>query len=415
MNFDLPFSTVGFAPIPGAIKERYEDFQVEEVPAYEPCGNGDHVYFTVEKKGLSTARAIRDIARKIGVNPRDIGAAGMNDARGITRQTLSVEHADPERIAGLEIPRIRILRVSRHGNKLRIGHLRGNKFVIKLRDADPRRIGDVLRLLEIFTERGAPNYFGSQRFGIRGDTWRVGQALLKDDFKEAVHIIAGRPGPEDIGQTLRARELFEAGRYSESARAWPRGFEEGSILCSAMERFRGDFKRAAFSLNRKVLGIYVSACQSRLFNMILAERIDHIDELEEGDLAWKHDSGAVFPVETLSAEMPRAKRFEISATGPLFGPKMKSPNGRPRDLELEALRRSEMTLESFSKTGPLKCPGGRRALRFKPVDPIASSLEDEVGAYIELRFTLQPGCYATSIIREICKDKLIEMDGVKAM
>ena len=57
----------------------------------------------------------------------------MKDARAVTRQWMSIEHVDPARVQALEISRLRVLSVTRHHNKLRLGHLKGNRFVIRVR------------------------------------------------------------------------------------------------------------------------------------------------------------------------------------------------------------------------------------------------------------------------------------------
>lgn len=409
MEHKWPYETADVDPVPGAIKERYEDFTVEEIPAYEPCGTGDHVYFLMEKQGLSTPRAIRDVARELGVRPGNMGIAGIKDARGVTRQWVSVEHVEPSKLQTLNIPRIQILNVCRHRNKLKMGHLKGNRFTVKLRHTDTGRIDDVRALLERLYLFGIPNYFGLQRFGNRGDTWRIGASLLAGDFDDATGWIAGRPGPDDEGEVLRARELFQAGEYGAAARAWPNGFHECVLICRNMEKFGGDHRKSVLQLDRKSLGFYVSAYQSWLFNKVLASRIDRLGMMEDGDLAWKHDSGAVFLVEDAAVEQPRADRFEISPTGPLFGLKMKIPGGDVGDAEMGVLSEAGVALESFPKTGPLRCPGGRRALRFRGEGMRVDVGDDEHGAYLEVGFSLPPGCYATSLFGEICKDRLISL------
>ncbi|MCP4680141.1 MAG: tRNA pseudouridine(13) synthase TruD [Deltaproteobacteria bacterium] len=412
MEQQLPYATEDIPAVPGTIKARYEDFKVDEIPAYEPRGSGDHVYFRIEKSGLSTPRAVRDIARALGVRPGSIGVAGMKDARGVTTQMLSVEHVDPSSVQALHIPRINVLEVGRHRNKLKMGHLRGNRFTIKMRDTEPERLVDVLSILDVLASRGVPNYFGSQRFGSRGDTWKIGRALLMGNFDVAAEVIAGRAGPDDTGDVLRARELFDAGQFAESARVWPRGYGECASLCRAMDRFGLDKKRAVLSLDRRTLKLYVSACQSWLFNTILAKRIDGFDVVENGDVAWKHDSGAVFLVESESDDLPRAMNFEISPTGPLYGPKMKQTQGRILKLEQGVLEKAGLTMEHFSQSGPLKCPGGRRSFRFRPEGSAAQTGEDEHGQYVEIEFVLPSGCYATAVLCEICKERLIQVERI---
>ena len=129
----LPFLTNEFPALQCAIKTCDEDFIVEELPLYEPSGQGTHVYALIEKKGISTPDALAQIARVLGIPRWQIGFAGQKDARAVTRQWISVEHIKPEQLLELDIPKIKVLSVDRHGNKLKLGHLSGNRFVIRLR------------------------------------------------------------------------------------------------------------------------------------------------------------------------------------------------------------------------------------------------------------------------------------------
>lgn len=402
----LPFLTRDIPPVPGEIKRSYEDFVVEEAPLYEPAGHGDHVFFRIEKVGLSTHRAVGDIARALGVRPGDVGVAGLKDAHAVTRQTLSVEHVDPERILALELPRIRVLSAERHTRKLRRGHLRANRFTIRLRETDLSRLDDVRRVLGVLARRGVPNYYGPQRFGTRGDTGEVGRALIQGEAERAVALIAGSPGPEDTGDVLRARELFDAGDYHAAAEAWPRGYRHVANLSRAMAREKGDAARALRALDKGLRRFFVQAYQSWLFNQVLARRIDALDDVMEGDLAMKHDTGGVFEVEDVAVERERARDFEISATGPLFGARMRRPGGEPDRIEQAVLTEAGMRLEDFPERGPYRVDGARRALRFPVEEASVEPGRDEAGEFLEFRFTLPPGSYATALLREIRKGDL---------
>lgn len=404
----LPFLTADFPPIGAAIKRRYEDFVVEEIPAYQPCGEGDHCFFTIEKTGLATMRAVHDIAQRLGRPTRDLGLAGLKDARAVTTQMLSIEHVDPKRIEQLDIPRIRVVSVSRHGNKLRVGHLRGNRFRIKLREVDIARLSEIRAMCDILASRGVPNYFGQQRFGNRGDSWQIGRAILGGDLKTAMDLMLGRPGSLDTGEVLAARRLYEASDYAGAAKAWPWGSRDNARACRAMAKSKGDHRRAYYAVDNRLKKLFVNAYQSHLFNRVLAQRINEIDQVCAGDLAYKHDSGAVFLVKDETAEAPRAVAFEISPTGPIFGRKMTRAEGKPGRIEQSVIDAEQVDINAFGTVKGMKLHGARRPLRFCPEALEVDSGKDEHGEYIELSFSLPPGCYATMILRETCKQLLEE-------
>ena len=400
---ELPFLTRDIPPVPGVVKERRDDFRVEEVGLYEPAGKGTHVYFIIEKTGLATMEAVRQIARALGVGPRDIGLAGLKDARAVTRQTLSLEHIDPDRIVRLDVPGIRVLAVSRHGNKLRIGHLKGNRFIVRLRRTDPDRLGDVRTVLDVLARRGLPNNFGPQRFGTRGDTWQIGRAMLREDWDECVDVMLGRPGPSDTGDILRARELYEAGDYEAAGKAWPWSFNAERRVCRTLAKTNGSRSRAFKVVDKQLKRFYVSAYQSGLFNRVVAARIDALDELWQGDLAYRHPQGAVFAIDDPAVEQSRCDAQEISPSGPLFGYRMTQPTGRPGRIEADILAADGFVLEDFRRPGVHRIKGARRPLRVPIPDVAADAGTDAHGPFIELRFFLPAGSYALTVVREICK------------
>ncbi len=403
-----PYLTAEMPAVPARFKQRGEDFVVEEVPLYHPCGEGDHTYVTIEKEGLTTRRAVLDIARALGVPPSSIGVAGQKDARGIARQLLSVERVEPSRIRSLALPGIRILDVARHRTKLRVGWLRGNRFAVRLREVPTTCVGEVRAVLDLLARRGVPNYFGAQRFGMRGDTWEVGRSLLAGDFASAEASIVGRPLEGDPVPVRRARELAAARRYREAAAAWPREYADCARLCRALEAADGDPRRAIFRLDRSALSLYVSAYQAWLFNRVLARRVPGIDRLLPGDIAVCHRSGLCSLVLDTASEEPRAGRFEISPTGPMVGFAMSKPEGEAGVVEATILADAGCSPDALPRSGPLACVGGRRPLRFRAEELGAECGTDAFGPYLELRFALPPGSYATALLREICKGELRE-------
>jgi tRNA pseudouridine13 synthase len=407
VNTELPYLTDDAKPLGGRIKAKPEDFFVEEFPLYPASGEGTHVYLTIEKTGLSTMRAVREIAKALGIPHRHVGYAGLKDADAVTRQTISIEHIDPERVRALAIPRIRVIAVTRHTNKLKLGHLRGNRFVIRVREAVPDRLVDVRAVLDRLVREGVPNYFGAQRFGLRGDTWMVGRAMILDDLEQAVDLLLGRPNEADYGEVRKARELYDDGRYEEAARTWPYPFRDERRACQMMATTGGKHRRAFVGFDKSLKRLYISAFQSYLFNQVVAARIGGLGRLMTGDLAYRHGNGAVFTVEDAALEQPRADAFEISPSGPLFGYRMTEPTGEPAAIEAAILSREGIRSENFRAPGAHKVKGQRRPLRFQPTDASVATGCDERGAYYEFRFFLPPGCYATMVLREICKTETL--------
>lgn len=399
----LPYLTASISGMGGRIKARPEDFRVDEIPLYEPSGSGTHVYFRIRKKSIPTMQAVHEIARALGRPARDIGYAGLKDADAVTTQTLSLEHVEPERIEQLDLPRVAVIAISRHTNKLKLGHLKGNRFTIRVREADTSRVDDVHAIMDTLTRRGVPNYFGEQRFGMRGDTWQIGRALLRGDFDEAAAVMLGRPAPGDYGEVRQARERFDQGDYAAAAEAWPHPFHNERRMCRTLAKPDATARKAFGAADKSLRRLLFSAYQSHLFNQVVARRLETIDRLLPGDLAWRHPQGAVFRVEDLDREQPRCDAFEISPTGPLFGYRMSEPGGAPGAMEAALLEGERMTLDDWREAGRHKIKGGRRPLRFQPQEVAIEAGEDDAGPFIELRFFLESGCYATTVLREICK------------
>jgi len=397
----LPRLLRDFQPAAGVIKADYEDFVVEEIPLYPADGQGSHTYFLLEKVGLSTAQATHDIARALNVRRHEIGFAGQKDARAVTRQWMSVEHIDPAIVKALVLPRLTVLDATRHHNKLRLGHLKGNRFVIKIRQTEPDRLPELQVALDELVRRGVPNYFGPQRFGYRGDTWQIGRALLRGDLDEALNHMLGCPTAADVGDIRRARERFDCGDYATAARAWPRMFHTERRVLQALAHSQGNRRRGLGAVERTTRYFYASAYQSLLFNRVVAARLEYgLDHLLPGDLAWLHTSGAVFRVDDAAHEQPRADCFEVSPSGPLFGYRMTEPTGRPADIEAAVLAVEELSPHLF-RGGPLRIKGSRRPLRFPVHDAVIRLGADQRGAYLDLRFLLLRGCYATVLLREL--------------
>ena len=394
-----PYLTADIPGCGGAFKESDADFVVREIPLYEPCGSGEHVYARIEKQGLTTLEAIRRLAQALKVPERDIGYAGMKDARGITEQTLSIPGVDPELVAALAIPGLKVLAAIRHGNKLRLGHLAGNSFAITIRGiaGDCRQqIGEILAIL---SARGVPNYFGQQRYGSLGNSADIGLRLLGDDPAGAIVALFGNPDEIDDERWRSGSRAFHAGDLPGALELLPPHCRTEREVVRTLLRKPGNWAGAVKSIHPRLINLYLSAAQSALFDRVVAARIGSLDRVTAGDVAWKHDNGACFLVTDELEAAERAAAFTISATGPMFGRKMLAPAGAQAELEQAVLAAAGLERNLFDQTGRTSLSGERRPLRV----PVHNAGFELAGDRLTLAFALPKGSYATTLLREIMK------------
>jgi len=336
-----PFLTGDLPGIGGEIRTVPEDFQVEERPLYLPCGEGEHLYLTITKRGFSTPDLVRRLASTLGVKAQAIGVAGLKDARAVTTQMVSLQGVRPEQISRFSLDEtvLKVQILGRHRNRLRTGHHAGNRFRLIIRNVADHAADTVPAVLQQLRTRGVPNYFGPQRQGKDGENYRIGALLLHD---------------------ARRRE-----KMSRATRIW-----------------------------------YLNSYQSFLFNRILARRIDHLDRVFVGDWAMKSDNGACFLVEDDEKEQSRADRFEISPTGILFGSRVSWASGDPGRIEESVIAEAGATKEGLvAAAKACGFRGERRALRA----PLAEHEWSLNGSSLVLSFSLPPGAYATNVLRELMK------------
>ena len=397
----LPYLTSDFAGIGGSIKNRVEDFFVQEIPLYEPSGEGEHWYIEVQKVGITTFEAMHRLAKALHVREKDIGYAGLKDARAVTRQMFSVANVTEDAITAAFLPDMVVQMATRHRNKLRPGHLAGNRFAIKVRDVQPTDVVRLRPVLNRIEKLGLPNYFGEQRFGRRGDNHILGAALIAEDHTAVLHHLLGNDGKDE------ARRAFDAGDFETAIKGYPRDHGMERQVLSRLVK-TGNPAAAVGSVDEKIRRLWVSALQSKLFNDVVARRLDSLNQLMDGDLAYIHQNGACFRVDSAAIEQPRADRFEISPSGPMIGGRMDSPTGEPLTIETAALAESQLTADQINANHRGWLRGARRPLRVQPTNITLEAGVDDHGAFITVAFTLPAGSYATVLMRELMKSDSLE-------
>jgi tRNA pseudouridine13 synthase len=345
---EWPYSSEGLAGIGGRLRSQPKDFLVEEVPLYLPADEGQHLYVNLTKEELTTKEVQRKLEELFGLKRDDVGLAGLKDKFARTTQTFSLDIGyRPEGFAeeaaakiADELP-VAVNWARFHKNKLKIGHLLGNRFVVTVTDLDcsvDEAMQRAAAIQEVIDTRGLPNYFGPQRFGPNGS-----------NVKQGFELLSGQRRQRD---------------------RWLRKF-------------------------------LISSVQSYVCNRYLAARVAAglFDQVVLGDVAKKHDTGGIFLVEDVDVEQPRFVAKEISFTAPLVGSKMKQPTDDAAQLEQQVL---EEFPDLVGQLAAARVDGNRRMGRLLP-DELAIQPLDDGREGLQLAFYLPKGAFATTVLREFMK------------
>jgi tRNA pseudouridine13 synthase len=325
--------------IGGAIGPSPEDFVVDEVPLYAPCGTGEHLYVRIRKRSRTTRDLVRAVANAADVSASEVGSAGMKDKHAVTTQWVSLPAKRAREPEAWSLPDgLELLETSRHTNKLRTGHLSGNRFRIRLLGVDRDAEGMSRDILQRIAEHGLPNFFGAQRFGARGDNL-------------------------------------------DAALSWAKSPQSKRIP---------PFEQKLFS----------SVIQSEVFNRYaMARLVERLDAPLTGEVVRLSGSKALFAVEDPDRETDRWRARDIHPTGPIFGPKMKGPRGRPLELEKAALEALDLRDEVLARLGRV-ADGTRRDLFVTPTEVETAS---DGPRCLVISFFLPSGSYATCLVRELTR------------
>ena len=169
----LPFITEELPGISGEIKTEPAHFVVEEIPLYEPLGEGQHMYVRLTREGWTTKALQERLVELFALREVDVGCAGLKDKHARVTQTFSLllqdsDEASVARRIEESLP-VEVVWARRHRNKLRRGHLLGNRFHIVVLDLGAEALERADAIAQALQAYGLPNFYGVQRFGIRGD------------------------------------------------------------------------------------------------------------------------------------------------------------------------------------------------------------------------------------------------------
>ncbi len=408
--------------IGGVIRQQIEDFVVGELTNRIETTNGTYLIVELTKRNWDTHRLIRELSRILRVSQDRFGWAGTKDKRALTIQRISIWDMKEEELGRVQLKDVELKVVGRSNKKISLGDLWGNKFKITVRnirlniDETLSRVRSINRDLE----KGAPNFFGVQRFGEnRPVTHIVGEAILRGDFKEAALTYIARPFPEEPDEIKRARQyVWETCDFKEGLKTYPIRLQFERAMMNYLIAHEEDYTGAFTVLSPNLQKMFLHAYQSYIFNIILSRRIRDslsIHGAYPGDIVcFKNEMGMPdtsrlqkVTDDNLDGINNLINRGRAFVTAPLVGYDTNFAAGRPGEIERDVIRELNIDVAGFkvpSMPG-LSSKGLRREIVL-PFKPKYSAADDEINpgkTKLILEFSLQKGGYATTVLREYIK------------
>ncbi|MFH1071825.1 MAG: tRNA pseudouridine(13) synthase TruD [Nanoarchaeota archaeon] len=368
-----------------AIKERLEDFIVEEVlPAGLLREKGSYAIFLLEKKGRNTEDVLGEMAKVLHVQRKYLGYCGNKDRNAVTRQYVSVRKDQVASMdkAVLKVNALRNVGITPHGSAeqpLSLGDLEGNRFSIIVRGLKKTFDSESFQKMAERAVEFIPNYFDEQRFSKNNAA--IGKLLVHKQFKDATMLICSAEGT-----------------YEQQIKAYLQD-----------QRHKNDSVGALQLIPKKTLQLFVHAYQAYLFN----ETLSRVLERKAGKNSLKsvpYSLGRfVFLKELTEQRMTFLKKGCAGKHVPLIGFDMRwdECDGELQKILQKIMRREGITEREFiiRELPFLTSEGGTRSLFISITDfKIEGPEPDEIHPgkkKVLLSFFLAKGSYATIVIKGV--------------
>jgi tRNA pseudouridine13 synthase len=391
----------------GRLRSVPEDFLVEEIPLPFNGADGPYLVCRLIKKNWELQRAVKEIAKKLGISHRRIAWAGTKDKNAVTTQVITIYDVAPEAVEQVRLKDISLTVLGRSQHAISLGSLAGNRFDIAVRDCDLADLSERVRAVTEVAARGMPNYYGLQRFGVvRPVTHLVGKRILLEDYAGAVDVYVGRAYPLEPEETRAARAHYaQTHDAREAIASLPQTMTYERSMLHHLVSHPGDYAGALQVLPPKLLSLLVSAFQSFLFNSALSRRFDagmDLYEPEIGDrLVFSNGREDIVTSKNRQAALQQIRRGRCQVAIFIPGSQPTAPHGEMDEIMHGLLQEEGINGEQFERAHRFTSTKFAGVLR-----PIALSTEVEATVaddVIRLKFTLPPGHYATTVCREYMK------------
>ncbi len=341
------------------LKSKPSDFIVEEINTLQFDKEGKYSYYKLKKTNLETQSAIQKISDIWKLNEKYINTAGTKDKVAITTQFISISQG-PEK--DIETENLELKYLGKGRERLNLGSLEGNKFIITVRDITEKEKknfeentkGDKSNLQFM-------NYYDDQRFGIKKDNHVIGKLFIKKQFKEAARLFITR---EHYPYT-------KAKKY--------------------LETHLNDYIGTLRILPRKLLLMFVHAYQSWLWNetakIFLEKKLKNVKTIE-------YSAGTLyFPTQKENLIL---ENIDI----PIIGFDIEERDEEVNTILADIMKKENVTERDFliKQMPEITAAGGRRNLLMDCNDFTAKEIDKET---VELSFTLGKGSYATMVVKQL--------------
>jgi len=380
------------------------DFVVEEQMVLPLAEAGPYAVYRARKEGVTTLEMQVHLAKALGRPRGAVVFPALKDKDAIAIQYASVKGGGPRRLRG---PGFSAERVGRSARPLRPSDLRGNRFIVVLRDLATDEARRIRARLDEVLHSGVPNYFDEQRFGSMTPAGGfIGKQILLRDVEGALRSYLTEPFAGDPPEA-RAFKRFAAGHWGD----WPALFDQAprpsnfrSVL-TFLKDHPDDYRRALNLIPQRLLSLYLSAYQGFLWNQMAGRFLAGRLEAAGLPFAWLEIARVRLPVHSRLPDDLRARLSQTTISLPHLRATFADPEVRAAAAEVlrqEGLTQSDLKARVLQKA--YLSQGGRALLLFPQEAAVLSEGEDERfpgQRRLTLTFTLPPGAYATLVLKAL--------------
>jgi len=349
-------------PIDFNFEQTIDRFFVEEIPLYKPTNGGNFLILKIKKQDMSSWKLVTVIAKATGLKERDIGYAGLKDKSATTIQYISIpKNVEKFLNKNLTTEKVEILERNYSKAPIKIGQLKGNRFVIKLHKVSPKDAIYIQNIANKLSKNGIPNYFGYQRFGEDSLSYEQGKEIAQS------------------GKRLKGakEKLLVASYQSYLFNNW---LSKRVEISSIISNNPIDIASKKLSYPKEL--VKVLSKQPQFFKLFI------------GDITIPYPYGRNSFLKDMNSSAKLFKEAKIAPTGLLCG-----------DNAIRSLSDAYHLEEEFDDNELYALKGDRR-LAWIWAENLTMDYNEKLKEFT-IGFYLPKGSYATTFLEEIAKRKLV--------